>query len=716
MPTLDTTYTWTIKINNVDVTQYVDSTSIAMTDAEGTEVDTLYFQLADTSGALDIASWQSVQWSATPAVGSKVEWFGGLIVSAESAALEDALGRLWRVKAEGYQTLLARGAVHQTIYIAEYPGDIAIDILDQAGLTAQDQNVDSLSYIANTFQDTGQDFGDWETTSGDAAYAIVVTNSDQTQTWGYCGAASGAGNRIVAVYKDIELSTAGWNGTSPSGKTPTSYYVRRAYQFSGHRPIGVTHVVTGASTLTPFATNADDTIPATLTRLAQEVGWVWRLDAEAELYFGPASNDPAPFDVADGANANYTSSYPALAGSVSINRNGMEMINQVVIHGGAKESTLQIESFLYSSGSTIFRLSHRNLIDITVWLNGTVVADGTVWWHTFGDYVVLVNYAEGWIWFNTLANDDSITVHYHYYEELLYTLRDETSIAAARQVFTKHVWDRSITSDARAAAVAQAVLAEYGPELVTGSFEIWRLGLRAGQQIHLTFAQYGIDADYTIRKLDCRTDPSNTGLLCFVQFGGRTPNLSDLIYRPAPLADVWYGNFANLTNVAISQPQKPISDNAYLTKRDTTTVDASGGAVTVTLPPAIVFRGRTVRVVKIDSSVNPVNVEPSAGETINSASSTTLSSQWDAMVLFSTGEDWIAWLTSDAGSGGGGCGSGAADWTATFEAVDAYVTVENGCVTEITWKSTAIASNQETAIIAGILMGAAMADTVYGGA
>lgn len=53
MPTLDAAHTWQFTIDGVDVTDYVDPNSVAMTDAEGAEVDTLYLELVDPSGIPD---------------------------------------------------------------------------------------------------------------------------------------------------------------------------------------------------------------------------------------------------------------------------------------------------------------------------------------------------------------------------------------------------------------------------------------------------------------------------------------------------------------------------------------------------------------------------------------------------------------------------------------------------------------------------------------
>ena len=98
-----------------------------------------------------------------------------------------------------------------------------------------DSEQGALSYQGNDtttaeFRDEGQDFSDWETTSGNAAYMLVVTNGDATVSWGYMGAANnGAGtNDDIDMYQDITRSTRGWNGTAPvaGGKTPSSYVVR----------------------------------------------------------------------------------------------------------------------------------------------------------------------------------------------------------------------------------------------------------------------------------------------------------------------------------------------------------------------------------------------------------------------------------------------------------------------------------------------------------
>lgn len=67
-------------------------------------------------------------------------------------------------------------------------------------------------------------------------------------------------------------------------------------------------------------------------------------------------------------------------------------------------------------------------------------------------------------------------------------------------------------------------------------------------------------------------------------------------------------------------------------------VDASGGIRTVTLPSASTTYKYTIK--KIDSSGNNVVINPGAGNTIEGASSVTLSAQYDYRTLVSNGTTW----------------------------------------------------------------------------
>lgn len=57
-------------------------------------------------------------------------------------------------------------------------------------------------------------------------------------------------------------------------------------------------------------------------------------------------------------------------------------------------------------------------------------------------------------------------------------------------------------------------------------------------------------------------------------------------------------------------------------------VDATGGAVTITLPLSSVWRGREIIVIKVDSSANAVTVAISGSDVINGAASHSLATQY----------------------------------------------------------------------------------------
>jgi hypothetical protein len=108
------------------------------------------------------------------------------------------------------------------------------DSLYNFDTTILDSNQGALSYTdeggAETFTDAGQDFTDWETTSGDAQYEITVTNEDDTVSWGFLGASVSATE--IRVYKDFALTTPGWLLTEDiTDKVPTEYEIILCYDY-----------------------------------------------------------------------------------------------------------------------------------------------------------------------------------------------------------------------------------------------------------------------------------------------------------------------------------------------------------------------------------------------------------------------------------------------------------------------------------------------------
>lgn len=116
--------------------------------------------------------------------------------------------------------------------------------------------------------------------------------------------------------------------------------------------------------------------------------------------------------------------------------------------------------------------------------------------------------------------------------------------------------------------------------------------------------------------------------------------------RVTPSGDVGIGAAAPLSTLdvqgSLGHAVATISSNA--TADDTAVVylvDASGGPVTLSLPPAASAERRIYHVKKIDSSLNAVTIDGDGAETIDGQATQALISQYDALQLVSDGTEWF---------------------------------------------------------------------------
>jgi hypothetical protein len=149
------------------------------------------------------------------------------------------------------------------------------DVLYNFDDTAQDTNQGTLSYLSQdtqvgsvsyttegavlTLTDSGQNFADWQTTSGYAVYRVEVTNTDGSKNWAHLGAAVSATE--IRVYSDQALTTTGWS-SSISGKTPSLYtvYVNGGFYDSGQNFGDWEPPAGGPAAYEIWITNTDDTV------------------------------------------------------------------------------------------------------------------------------------------------------------------------------------------------------------------------------------------------------------------------------------------------------------------------------------------------------------------------------------------------------------------------------------------------------------------------
>lgn len=82
------------------------------------------------------------------------------------------------------------------------------------------------------------------------------------------------------------------------------------------------------------------------------------------------------------------------------------------------------------------------------------------------------------------------------------------------------------------------------------------------------------------------------------------------------------------------------SDFTATQSNDVILVDASSGAVTITLMGASDREGKTLFVKKVDSTANAVTVDGDGSETIDDSTTRVLSSQYDSVQIVSDGSEW----------------------------------------------------------------------------
>ncbi len=83
------------------------------------------------------------------------------------------------------------------------------------------------------------------------------------------------------------------------------------------------------------------------------------------------------------------------------------------------------------------------------------------------------------------------------------------------------------------------------------------------------------------------------------------------------------------------------TDTALTASNDLAIVDASGGAVNITLPTPTGNTGKVIYIKKTDSSTNTVNVKQNAAETIDGTANRVLNSQWDTLAVVTDGTNWF---------------------------------------------------------------------------
>lgn len=363
-------------------------------------------------------------------------------------------------------------------------------------------------YVINRTPAIDQDQPDgWET------YDIVVeeyaTILDRTPVLRrrYNGSTPGA---IVADLFDYALDPAG----SPPNQTE---FDTTTYVDAGSLPSGATFLVD------------NEPISEALDRLALLCNFAWWIDGDKKVHFHLAGTTPAPFSIVAVGAANYSTSFPPLS-RPTVRRDGSDIRNRVTVYGGVQ--VLKNDETLTGDGSTLlFQLEHFPVVDmVLITVNGVLQSWGTDWYHSFDDYDVLIDYHCGtirWDTGNAPAKGHSIVVGYYYGSEIkvtAYNTEIPTSHTVYGRWFDYEIVDRSITNEAMAAALAQAMVNEYEWEAVDGRLQVERLGIKPGEELTVVLPALGLNGNYPVRQVV--TEISRAGIArCEIVFGGRRGGL-----------------------------------------------------------------------------------------------------------------------------------------------------------------------------------------------
>ncbi|ODU25080.1 MAG: hypothetical protein ABS95_01115, partial [Verrucomicrobia bacterium SCN 57-15] len=107
-----------------------------------------------------------------------------------------------------------------------------------------------------------------------------------------------------------------------------------------------------------------------------------------------------------------------------------------------------------------------------------------------------------------------------------------------------------------------------------------------------------------------------------------------LVNNQTPACTVPYGN--EVPGIRSTTVSYTVTD-----ADETILVDASGGERTISLPAAATVPGRIFTIKKNDNSANAVIVDPNAAETIDAATTKSITAQWQFLRVQSNGSVWF---------------------------------------------------------------------------
>lgn len=278
------------------------------------------------------------------------------------------------------------------------------------------------------------------------------------------------------------------------------------------------------------------TLAEAFKMLADLDGYEYWIKSGTLHYLPPDMTDAAPFGLADANNIDMVSRFPCDARSVRITRDGIDVRNRVVVHGGMRASDPVTEMFHGDGVKTVFTVTHAPVhVFITVLVAGESKRFGREFIDDPARFAILTNWQHGTVTFDTPpAVGVEIQIVYTYQNPVRVTVIDDQSALlycppGLVNYFTYVHVDGALTTDDAADTTARAILAQYAYERVSGEAAVTRLGILAGQRMLLTDGTLGyVNAEFLVQS--CQIEEIEPGVFrTGVRFGNRLPSFIDAV-------------------------------------------------------------------------------------------------------------------------------------------------------------------------------------------
>ena len=273
--------------------------------------------------------------------------------------------------------------------------------------------------------------------------------------------------------------------------------------------------------LEEFVVSANENLFKIMERLRILMGdWSWGINNAKQVWFWPATEDSddssAPFSVGDmQSDIDYSTRFPIKKKTISVKRTGEKVFNRVSIIGGESVSDLITVSFKGSDGTTrddgdiVFNLPDQNLAEFVSCRQNSHEFVGTYewgsdWYDTDPKIKAFGHLTPGTVRFvaGIVEATDDIIIKYRKRVKISVTRKNQTLYERIGfWLDAPDVYDSSIVTEEAAAEFGDKLLGIHSQDEISGKLNIQRLGLHAGQRVHIKSDTYLLDGYFIIQSI-----------------------------------------------------------------------------------------------------------------------------------------------------------------------------------------------------------------------